>query len=57
MTGLLDPTIREVRLGSAEVRQIFKVPKVGNVQNRFFARLVRHVALFSADAAGIPARR
>jgi translation initiation factor IF-2 len=31
MTGLLEPTTREVRLGAAEVRQIFRVPKVGTV--------------------------
>jgi translation initiation factor IF-2 len=31
MTGLLEPTLKEVRLGSAEVRQIFKVPRVGTV--------------------------
>jgi translation initiation factor IF-2 len=31
MAGLLEPTIKEVRLGMAEVRQIFKVPKVGTV--------------------------
>ncbi|HVC18476.1 MAG TPA: translation initiation factor IF-2 [Vicinamibacterales bacterium] len=29
MTGLLEPTLKEVRLGAAEVRDIFKVPKVG----------------------------
>ncbi len=31
MAGLLDPTIKETRLGSATVRQIFKVPKAGTV--------------------------
>jgi translation initiation factor IF-2 len=31
MTGLLEPTLREVRLGIAEVRQIFKVPKAGTI--------------------------
>ena len=29
ISGLLDPDIREVELGSAEVRQLIKVPKVG----------------------------
>jgi translation initiation factor IF-2 len=29
MTGLLEPTIKEVRLGSAQVRDTFKVPKIG----------------------------
>ncbi|HAK54111.1 MAG TPA: translation initiation factor IF-2 [Acidobacteria bacterium] len=31
MAGLLDPTTKEVRLGSAEVRETFKVPKFGLV--------------------------
>ena len=31
MAGLLEPTFKEVRLGRAEVRQIFKVPKAGTV--------------------------
>ncbi|AFM42425.1 bacterial translation initiation factor 2 (bIF-2) [Desulfosporosinus acidiphilus SJ4] len=31
MTGLLDPTFKEVVLGRAEVRQVFKVPKAGTV--------------------------
>jgi translation initiation factor IF-2 len=31
MEGLLEPTIREVRLGSAEVREAFKISKVGTV--------------------------
>ncbi len=31
MTGLLDPTTKEVRLGAAEVRQTFQVPKLGLV--------------------------
>jgi translation initiation factor IF-2 len=31
MAGLLEPTFKEVRLGLAEVRQVFKVPKVGTV--------------------------
>jgi translation initiation factor IF-2 len=31
MTGLLEPTIKEVRLGSAEVRSLFKVPKFGTI--------------------------
>jgi len=31
MTGLLDPTFKEVRLGIAEVRDIFKVPKFGTI--------------------------
>ncbi|MBI4475719.1 MAG: translation initiation factor IF-2, partial [Acidobacteria bacterium] len=31
MAGLLEPTFREVHLGSAEIREIFRVPKVGSV--------------------------
>jgi translation initiation factor IF-2 len=31
MAGLLDPTFKEVRLGSAQVRDIFKVPKAGTI--------------------------
>jgi translation initiation factor IF-2 len=31
MTGLLDPTFKEVRLGVAAVRSIFKVPKFGTI--------------------------
>jgi len=31
MTGLLEPTIRETYLGRAEVRETFRIPKVGTV--------------------------
>src|SRR4029078_1552627 len=31
MTGLLDPTFKEVRMGSAGVREIFRVPKCGTI--------------------------
>ena len=31
MAGLLEPTIKETRIGAAEVRQTFKTPKVGTV--------------------------
>jgi len=31
MEGLLDPTFKEVRIGSANVREIFKVPKIGSI--------------------------
>ena len=31
MEGLLDPTFKEVRVGTADVREVFKVPKVGSV--------------------------
>jgi translation initiation factor IF-2 len=35
MEGLLEPTIREVRLGSAEVRDTFKISKVGTIAGCF----------------------
>ena len=31
MTGLLDPTFKEVRIGSAEVRETFRTPKFGTI--------------------------
>jgi translation initiation factor IF-2 len=31
MTGLLEPTFKEVQRGRAEVREIFKVPKIGTI--------------------------
>ena len=31
MAGILEPTLKEVRLGAAEVRQIFKTPKFGTI--------------------------
>ena len=31
MAGLLDPTFKEVRMGSADVRETFKVPKFGTI--------------------------
>jgi translation initiation factor IF-2 len=31
MLGLLEPTLKEVVLGQAEVRQLFRVPKVGTI--------------------------
>jgi translation initiation factor IF-2 len=31
MAGLLDPTFKEVRLGVAEVREVFRTPKAGTV--------------------------
>src|SRR3972149_2734270 len=32
MTGLLDPTFKEVRIGAAEVRETFKTPKFGTIE-------------------------
>jgi translation initiation factor IF-2 len=31
MAGLLEPTFKEVRIGTAEVREVFKVPKIGSI--------------------------
>jgi translation initiation factor IF-2 len=31
MAGLLEPTFKEVRIGTAEIREVFKVPKIGSV--------------------------
>jgi translation initiation factor IF-2 len=31
MEGLLEPTFKEVRIGSAQVREVFRVPKVGSI--------------------------
>ncbi len=35
LKGLLEPVVREVTTGKAEVRQIFKIPKVGQVAGCF----------------------
>jgi translation initiation factor IF-2 len=35
LEGMLEPTIREVRLGSAEVRDTFKISKVGTIAGSF----------------------
>ena len=31
MEGMLEPTFKEVRIGAASVREVFKVPKVGAI--------------------------
>jgi translation initiation factor IF-2 len=31
MEGLLEPTFKEVRIGTAEVREVFRVPKIGSI--------------------------
>jgi translation initiation factor IF-2 len=43
MAGLLAPTIKETRIGVADVRQIFKTPKVGTVAGCYVieGRLIR----------------
>jgi translation initiation factor IF-2 len=37
LEGLLEPTIREVRLGSAEVKEAFRISKVGTIAGCFVA--------------------
>ncbi|MBE3071475.1 MAG: translation initiation factor IF-2, partial [Acidobacteria bacterium] len=66
MAGLLEPTLKEVRLGVAEVRNTFRVPKVGTVagcmvtEGRIMrageaqARLVRdHVVVFEGKIGSL----
>ena len=31
MEGMLDPTFKEVRIGAAQIREVFKVPKIGAI--------------------------
>jgi translation initiation factor IF-2 len=44
MEGLLEPTLKEKHLGRAEIREIFSVPKVGNVAGCYVldGKLVRN---------------
>jgi translation initiation factor IF-2 len=66
MAGLLEPTLKETRLGVAEVRQIFKTPKAGTVAGCIVsegritrsgdaqARLLRdHVAVWQGKLASL----
>jgi translation initiation factor IF-2 len=66
MTGLLEPTFREVRLGIAEVRDTFRVPKVGVIAGCMVtdgriarsgdaqARLIRdHVVVFGGKISSL----
>jgi translation initiation factor IF-2 len=66
MAGLLEPTFKEVRLGIAEVREVFKVPRVGSVAGCMVtegtikrsgeaqARLLRdHVVVFEGKIASL----
>ncbi len=66
MTGLLEPTFKEVRLGAAEVREVFRVPRVGAVAGCMVtdgtikrsgdaqARLLRdHVVVFEGKIASL----
>jgi translation initiation factor IF-2 len=66
MAGLLEPTFREVRLGTAEVRDTFRVPKAGTIAGCMVidgriaragdakARLVRdHVVVFEGKIGSL----
>ena len=66
MTGLLEPTLKEIRLGIAEIRNTFRVPKVGTVAGCLVTegrvtrsgeaqvRLVRdHVVVFEGRMASL----
>jgi len=66
MTGLLEPTFKEVRVGAADVREVFRVPKFGTVAGCMVvegritragdtqARLLRdHVVVFEGKIASL----
>ncbi|MFC2172944.1 translation initiation factor IF-2, partial [Acidobacteriota bacterium] len=58
MEGMLEPTTEEVTVGSAEVRDVFRIPKVGNIAGCFIrdgkllrdakARIIRdHIVIYT----------
>ena len=51
MTGLLEPTIKETYQGRAEVRDTFRIPKVGTVAGCHVADGMHQARLRSAAAA------
>ena len=66
MAGLLEPTFKEVRLGIAEIREVFRVPKIGSIAGCMVtdgtikrsgdaqARLLRdHVVVFEGKIASL----
>jgi translation initiation factor IF-2 len=64
MEGMLEPTIREVRLGAAEVRDTFKISKVGTIAGSYVTdgkvnrqaqvRLLRdNVVIFTGKVASL----
>ena len=57
MTGLLDPTFKEVRIGVAEVRDIFKVPKFGTIAGCMVREGAHHPRRRHAGAAAPRQRR
>ena len=38
LKGMLKPEFEEVQLGTAEVREVFRVPRIGNIAVRWFVR-------------------
>ena len=57
MAGLLDPTFKEVRLGTAEVREVFKVPKIGAIAGCMVTDGPHHARRRHAGAAAARQRR
>ena len=55
MAGLLEPTLKETRVGTAEVRQTFKAPKIGTIAGCMVMRWPHHAERRSPGAA--PARQ
>ncbi|MDR1049017.1 MAG: translation initiation factor IF-2 [Synergistaceae bacterium] len=54
MEGLLKPTLREQRLGEVEIREIFKIPKVGKIAGCHVTQgLVRRSSRVRVVRAGI----
>jgi translation initiation factor IF-2 len=66
VAGMLEPTLKEVRLGTAEIRETFRVPKVGTIAGCLVtegritrsgdaqARLLRdHVVVFEGKIASL----
>ena len=51
MTGLLEPVFKEVYKGKAEVRETFRITKVGNVAGCHGAGWLHHARLRSPPAA------
>ena len=57
MEGMLEPTFKEVRLGTAEVREIFKVPKIGTIAGCMVTDGTHHPQGRRAGAAAARQRR
>ena len=57
MTGLLDPTFKEVRIGAAQVRETFKTPKFGTIAGCMVTRRHDHAVGRHAGATASRQRR